>query len=64
MDKIHCNNCVYWYDNINVTSKFGECRKNTPLLDPRGNATWPLSHETDFCYSGKKIDKTLNETLD
>lgn len=62
MDKIYCTDCKYWmvYDS---KPKQGECRRDTPLLSPKGSGVWPTTNYMDFCYSGKKLQiEILNES--
>ncbi len=57
---------MYWdnYD-INILPKkkdYGQCRKNTPELDPRGQGVWPETSNHDGCYSGtEKLPEVINE---
>ena len=52
MNKVKCNDCVYWM-RYKLKPKNGECRKNTPFLSPRGDGTWPTTKGHDFCFSGE-----------
>lgn len=45
-----CVFCLYWKARGD-DSRFGECRRSSPYIDPRTApvATWPVTEKSDYC---------------